>query len=93
MLLNNLYRYNLLAMALTFDDIIKWIPPEEDAQAYKKVICVLDEHYPKGWRTWEVENLSFTELFGETLTSDMECRLRFAIPTIDLMPCFEMNSI
>lgn len=62
--------------------------PQEDQEFYQRVIDILDDHYPKDWRSWEVEEFSYTDLFGPAISPKTEAKLRFAIPTVELAKAF-----
>ncbi|KOB64681.1 Uncharacterized protein OBRU01_21716 [Operophtera brumata] len=62
--------------------------PQEDQEFYRRVTGILDDYYPEDWRSWEVEDLSYTDLFGTTISPKTEAKLRFAIPTVELAKAF-----
>lgn len=62
----------------------EWAPPAEEEVFFKNLIRILDEVYPDNWRDWVVNTPTYTDLFGEAISSDLECRLRFAVPTVRL---------
>lgn len=62
-----------------------WSPPEEDKNFYDNVVRTIEDFYPDDWKTWVVNDISFEDLFGgNEAPSDLECRLRFALPTVNL---------
>lgn len=61
--------------------LAEWSPPPDEELFFRNVIRVLDELYPQNWRDWVVNTPSHEDLFGEKINSDLECRLRFAVPT------------
>ncbi|KAJ2940901.1 hypothetical protein O0L34_g10162 [Tuta absoluta] len=72
-------------MALTtLGELATWEPPPEESEQFGRFIGILDKFYPDNWRLWQVNNVSFEDLFGDEITSDDECRLRFALPTVEL---------
>lgn len=64
--------------------VSEWEPPAEEETFYKNLLRILDEVYPGNWREWVVNTPTYTDLFGDAISSDLECRLRFAVPTIRL---------
>ncbi|KOB67017.1 Uncharacterized protein OBRU01_20288, partial [Operophtera brumata] len=66
----------------TLGEVAKWDPPPEQEEFYKNVIDILDGCYPQDWKSWEVSEASYEDLFGVKISSDDENRLRFAIPTV-----------
>jgi hypothetical protein len=56
----------------------------EDEQFLLRLLKVIDDNYPPGWRSWKVEDLTYEDLFGSKLSLSVEQKLRFAIPTADL---------
>lgn len=64
----------------------------EDDGFFTRLIEVLDQNYPQGWRSWEVENYSYTDLFGKHITSAVEQKLRFAIPTAELARAYSPDN-
>jgi hypothetical protein len=65
----------------TMGALAEWSPPAEEETFYKNIIRILDELYPEDWREWVVNTPTYKDLFGERISSDSECRLRFAVPT------------
>lgn len=61
---------------------------QEDHLIYQRLVESLESNYPTDWKSWEVENLSYTDLFGRSISSKMEAKLRFAIPTAELTNIF-----
>lgn len=72
----------------TMGDLASWEPSPGDEEQYSRFVSILDEFYPEDWRSWEVNEVSYEDLFGAKITSDDECRLRFAIPTVHLAHAF-----
>lgn len=62
----------------------EWDPPAKEEVFFKNLICILDDVYPENWRDWVVNTPTYTDLFGEAISSDLECRLRFAVLTVIL---------
>ncbi|KOB66825.1 Uncharacterized protein OBRU01_20692, partial [Operophtera brumata] len=59
----------------TLGEVAKWDPPPEQEQFYKNVIDILDKCYPQDWKSWEVSETSYEDLFGDKISSDDENRL------------------
>lgn len=77
----------------TMGTLATWEPPPDEAEFFRKIIEILDEVYPENWRAWEVNDVSFEDLFGKSISSDDENRLRFAIPTVDLALAYGCSSL
>ena len=72
----------------TLGELASWEPPPDEIDYYHRFINVIDEFYPDDWRSWEVNNISYEDLFGDRISSDEENRLRFAVPTLHLAYAF-----
>lgn len=68
----------------TMGALANWRPPAEDEIFFKNIVMVLEEVYPHEWKEWVVNTPTYEDLFGAKITSELECRLRFAIPTVKL---------
>lgn len=68
-----------------------WQPPDKEAVFFGNIIRIMDEYYPSDWRNWIVNVTTYEDLFGEKISSDLECRLRFAIPTVALALAYSTN--
>lgn len=62
---------------------------DKEKEAFRYIILSLDTHYPPDWRSWEVQNFSFEDLFGGELDQKTDAKLRFALPTIDIAHAFD----
>ncbi|KAJ8729876.1 hypothetical protein PYW07_016914 [Mythimna separata] len=72
----------------TLGELASWEPPPDELDCFQSFINIIDEFYPDDWRSWEVNNVSYEDLFGDRISSDEECRLRFAVPTLHLAYAF-----
>lgn len=72
----------------TLGELADWDPPEDESQAYMRILSIIDEFHPSDWRNWVVNNLTYEQLFGGRISADDENRVRFAIPTIHLACAF-----
>lgn len=61
---------------------------QEDRSIFERLIGIVDNNYPQHWRSWEVEDIPYTDLFGSKISSQVEAKLRFAIPTSELTSAF-----
>lgn len=75
----------------TMGDLADWVPSDKEEKFFHNIVAVLDELYPSDWRGWVVERLEYKDLFGETISPDLECRLRFAIPTTRLAKAYSSD--
>ncbi|KAI5644769.1 hypothetical protein NE865_03115 [Phthorimaea operculella] len=73
----------------TMGKLADWSPPPEEANFYRNIVQLIDVVYPKDWREWVVNELEYEDLFGESISPDVECRLRFALPTVALARAYE----
>lgn len=69
-------------------ELVRWQPPAADESYYQGLIHTLEGLYPEDWKNWVVRNVSYKDIFGDTITSDTEARLRFAVPTLRLARIF-----
>lgn len=76
----------------TLGELALWEPPPDEIDYFQRFISIIDEFYPDDWRSWEVNNVSYEDLFGDRISSDEECRLRFAVPTLHLAYAFSDGS-
>lgn len=76
----------------TLGELALWEPPPDEIDYFQRFISVIDKFYPDDWRSWEVNNVSYEDLFGDKISSDEECRLRFAVPTLHLAYAFSDGS-
>lgn len=77
----------------TLRALASWDPPPDEVEFFKKIIEILDDVYPEGWRSWEVNDVSFEDLFGKNISADDENRLRYAIPTVRLAEAFGCSTL
>lgn len=76
-------------MTTTFEELIHRQPQDsDDKKPFNRLVEVLNKNYPPGWRDWEVNDLTYDDVFGNTLSPNTECRIRLAVPTVDLIRCF-----
>lgn len=64
------------------------IQPEEDFEAFEKIVNTIHRYYPKGWENWRVVEYSFEDLFGSEPSAILDGKLRFGLPTTDLVRAF-----
>lgn len=76
--------------ALTMRDLALLVPEdEEEANAFKAIVRSIKNNYPNEWENWKVnQSVSYEDLFGKEISSAMDSKLRFGIPTIDLVRAF-----
>ncbi|KAJ2937122.1 hypothetical protein O0L34_g19446 [Tuta absoluta] len=72
--------------------LAEWSPPPEEANFYQNIVQLVDTLYPEDWREWVVNELEHKDLFGESIPPDLECRLRFALPTVGLARAYLRGS-
>lgn len=59
--------------------------PEGNESSFKAVVDLVRKHYPPGWEKWEVHNYTFNNLFGDSIPPETEKKIRFALPTVELI--------
>ncbi|KAJ8704219.1 hypothetical protein PYW08_012943 [Mythimna loreyi] len=72
----------------TLGTLTEWTTPAKEEKFFKNIINLLDEVYRDNWRDWVINITTYKDLFGESISSDTECRLRFAIPTVKLAKAY-----
>lgn len=72
--------------------LAEWEPPPDEALSYARLIDILDDTYPNTWRSWEVNSVEYHDLFGDKISADEECRLRFCVPTTELACAFSQET-
>ncbi|PZC71549.1 hypothetical protein B5X24_HaOG213163 [Helicoverpa armigera] len=77
---------------VTLGSLTEWRPPTKEEAFFNNVVQILDEVFPDNWRAWVINIPSYNELFREHISSDLECRLRFAIPTIRLAKAYSTET-
>ncbi|KAJ8730145.1 hypothetical protein PYW07_017183 [Mythimna separata] len=63
-----------------------------DREVLDRLIEVVDQVYPRTWRDWNVIDYSKEDLFGSRMDPQILNKLRFAIPTISMVKCFDPNT-
>ncbi|XP_049866092.1 uncharacterized protein LOC126379470 [Pectinophora gossypiella] len=58
--------------------------PQDRKDFFQRTVDILDDTYPDGWRSWGVKNVSYSDLFGKSISPAVEAKLRFAVPTARL---------
>lgn len=76
---------------ISMGDLCALPTPTEDKEFCNRIIKIINDNYPQDWKSWEVENYTYTELFGETISSKTEAKIRFAIPTAQLGEAYTPN--
>lgn len=65
--------------------------PNDDNEAYQVIIDSINRNYPDDWKSWEVSNYTYKDLFGDENPTITESKLRFGIPTLDIVKAFMPN--
>ncbi|CAH0398623.1 unnamed protein product [Chilo suppressalis] len=66
--------------------------PEGDERRFKTVLELVRKYYPPGWEKWEIQNHSFENLFGGSMSPEIEKKIRFALPTVELIQAIYPDS-
>lgn len=70
-------------------DLAQQIPEDEDEkEAFTAVLTAIHNSFPIGWDQWRVLAHTFEDLFGTELSPVTDSKLRFGLPTIDLVKAF-----
>ncbi|KAI5631679.1 hypothetical protein NE865_15605 [Phthorimaea operculella] len=72
-------------MTLTSMGELAQRPPPSSNPFFKRIVELVGEHYSDDWETWIVNDLPYEELFGESIDPEVEKKLRFALPSMDLL--------
>lgn len=77
-----------MAATKTMNDLTLIPVHQEDRNIFERLIVIVDSNYPDHWRSWRVEDIPYTDLFGAKISPQVEAKLRFAIPTSELTSAF-----
>uniref|UniRef100_A0A2A4K8D1 Uncharacterized protein n=1 Tax=Heliothis virescens TaxID=7102 RepID=A0A2A4K8D1_HELVI len=58
---------------ITLGTLTEWRPPAKEEAFFNNVVQILDEVFPDNWRAWIINTLTYNDLFGEQISSDLEC--------------------
>ncbi|CAH2986800.1 unnamed protein product [Chilo suppressalis] len=73
----------------TMGELTLQAPDDDDEkEVFASVLSAVENNYPVGWKEWEVLDLTQKDLFGDELSSTTDSKLRFGIPTTDLVRAF-----
>lgn len=73
----------------TMGDLAQQTPEDDDERdVFLLILAAIHNNYPTGWEAWKVLDLTHRDLFGEELSPAMDKKLRFGIPTTDLVRSF-----
>lgn len=61
---------------------------EEEEELLTKVKSIIEESLPTGWRDWKVIDWSKEELLGRKMDHKILNKIRFAIPSVELVKAF-----
>ncbi|KAI5652123.1 hypothetical protein NE865_00461 [Phthorimaea operculella] len=60
-------------------------PPDGDKKSHTAVVDLVRKYYPPDWENWEVNNLPSEKIFGSSISPEVEKKIRFALPTLELL--------
>lgn len=86
------FHFRIMAELTTMGELAARPCPAGEEEAFTAVLHIIDENFPDTWRSWEVYDYSFQDLFGTEVSAKIESKLRFAIPTADLARAFAPES-
>ncbi|XP_069356171.1 uncharacterized protein [Maniola hyperantus] len=66
-------------------------PPPGQEEFFSRIYQIIEDNYPDDWKSWEVQDLPYSDLFGERISSRIEAKLRFAIPTAEMATAYCPN--
>ncbi|CAG9138737.1 unnamed protein product [Plutella xylostella] len=81
------------AQIKTLGEIAVDPPPDDDVASLNAILSFMEENFPSDWRTWEIYDHSYADLFGDEIQPAVEAKLRFAIPNQDLARAFGLPSL
>ncbi|KAG6457275.1 hypothetical protein O3G_MSEX010213 [Manduca sexta] len=61
---------------------------EDDEELLSKIKVIIENSLPEGWREWEVVDWSKEDLLGSKMDYKVFNKIRFAIPSIELVQAF-----
>lgn len=62
---------------------------EADSEILERIKLLVQEHLPEGWQEWKVLQLPREALTGGKLDPQVLNKLRFALPTVELIKAFD----
>ncbi|CAH1998273.1 unnamed protein product [Acanthoscelides obtectus] len=61
---------------------------EEDEAIFSRIKVLIENHLPDGWRDWKVIDWKKEDLFGKKIDHKVLNKIRFALPTLELVKAF-----
>ncbi|CAH2000751.1 unnamed protein product [Acanthoscelides obtectus] len=61
---------------------------EEDEAIFSRIKILIENHLPDGWRDWKVIDWKKEDLFGKKIDHKVLNKIRFALPTLELVKAF-----
>jgi hypothetical protein len=69
------------------------VPEDEDKkEAFFAIVCSVRKHYPAGWEQWQIIDYTCEDLFGGEISPNTDSKMRFGLPTKDLVRAFYPNA-
>nr|CAI5821352.1 unnamed protein product [Callosobruchus analis] len=65
---------------------------EEDNETLQRIVVAVERNYPEGWRQWKVLDVPKEDLVGKKPDSNILNKLRYALPTVDLIKAFDEDA-
>ncbi|XP_045760888.1 uncharacterized protein LOC123864467 isoform X3 [Maniola jurtina] len=82
--------FQIMASTTMGELCLRPVSPEQEG-FFSRIIQIIEDTYPDDWRSWEIQDLSYSDLFGEKISSRIEAKLRFAIPTAEMAMAYCPN--
>lgn len=69
------------------------VEDDDDQCILDRLVEVVKETFPSGWRDWRVRGCSKEELVGKKVDGQLLNKIRFAIPTISILKAFDPEAV
>lgn len=76
---------------VSMGDLARTAPDDDEDGVINNIIEAVKRNYPPGWEKWKIIDYSYNALFGEELSPLLESKLRFGLPTTELVQAFHPN--
>lgn len=73
-------------------ELAQMVPDEDEKEAFLAIIQSIRANYPEEWEEWKVVDYSYEDLFGRELSPKVDAKLRFGIPTTELVRAFNCDA-
>ncbi|KAJ2937720.1 hypothetical protein O0L34_g17864 [Tuta absoluta] len=79
---------------VSMGELAQLIPEEtEEKEAFEAILSSIQNNYPNDWDQWLVVNYSYEDLFGGQISPGTDSKLRFGLPTTEIVRAFYPNCV